>query len=183
MFRHLKLPPQGLRYACSALWFQPPVTRWLYAFKFHGDFHYAKALATLLAAQVIAVYRAEKLQLPEVLIPVPMAASRLRERGYNQATLIAQEVATLLGIPLLSVGRHQGLRTSIHALNAADRKKALEGAFACNHAISHQRVALVDDVLTTGATVDAFAQCLGKRRRIIDCWTVAFTPPPLASLA
>jgi ComF family protein len=99
----------------------------------------------------------------DVVVPVPLHRQRQRERGYNQAALIARPLAKLLGLPYKSV-----LLTRIRPrpdkqiLTLEERWKSVRGAFATRPGthIDNQRVLLVDDVLTTGATLDSCAKTL-----------------------
>lgn len=102
---------------------------------------------------------------PDFLAPVPLHPSRERERGYNQAALLAHELGNLAGIP---VPRRALLRVrptppQVGAPNAAAREAAVAGAFRCNNlSLRGRSVMLVDDVCTTGATLNACAVALLK---------------------
>lgn len=136
--------------------YAPPLSDAIVRFKYEGRAELASRLARLLA------HRLEELELPAstVLVPVPLHPRRLASRGYNQAALIASELSQLRHLPceprLLmrtrdteqQVGKARGARLS----NAS-------GAFALRKAGPH-RVVLVDDVVTTGATVRACAETL-----------------------
>ena len=123
--------------------------------KFHGDTR---------AAALLAPYMAGAADLPDaVLVPVPLGPRRERERGYNQALLLAALVGRLRGFPVLDglkrvreTSRQSGLATN------ADRRKNLEGAFALKpgFACPGRPVLLVDDVRTSGATALACARAL-----------------------
>ena len=99
---------------------------------------------------------------PDALIPVPLHPKRRRERGYNQAELIAEELARLTGIP---VEKKLLLRT-VHTqpqrrLSAKERKNNLKNAFQMSKKIVQlEKVLLIDDIYTTGSTVDAAAEVL-----------------------
>ena len=116
---------------------------------------------------------------PDLLIPVPLHASRLRERGYNQALELARPLAQALTIPL----RHDVLlrtRATLAQANldAKARRKNLRGAFAIvENAALPQHVVIVDDVMTTGATLRECARVLlraGVSR--VDVWALARAP-------
>jgi len=101
----------------------------------------------------------------DVIVPVPMHRARLRERGYNQADLIARPLAKRLGLPLQSYllvrtkPRPDKLR-----LTMRERWRTVRGAYAMHEGarVDKLRVLLVDDVLTTGATLDACSRALRK---------------------
>ena len=99
----------------------------------------------------------------DVVVPVPLHADRRRERGYNQAELIARPVARLLGLELGSYLLVRKVpRPPLLLLTRAERWKSVRGAYAIREGIrvDNLRVLLVDDVMTTGATLDACARAL-----------------------
>ena len=97
----------------------------------------------------------------DLVVPVPLQRKRLQQRSYNQALLLAREVARIRGLPLNS-----NLLIKIRAtesqqeLSASDRIKNLRGAFQLQEKLSGQRILLIDDVMTTGATVATCSQVL-----------------------
>jgi ComF family protein len=99
----------------------------------------------------------------DVVVPVPLHPSRLRERGYNQAEMIARPLARLLGIPFQSylLVRTRPRPDKIK-LTRRERWDTVRGAYAMHPAaeVDKLRVLLVDDVLTTGATLDACSRAL-----------------------
>lgn len=102
------------------------------------------------------------------LLPVPLAPERLAERGYNQATLIARELVrhfdAVIGVPELRVDVDAAVRVRETAvqqrLNWVERRRNVRGAFAVTRAFDGETVLLVDDVLTTGATLNELARVL-----------------------
>jgi ComF family protein len=97
----------------------------------------------------------------DCVVPVPLSAARLRQRGFNQATLLAEYVAPSLGADLADVLRRENRAAQVR-LDAARRTTNLAGAFACRDParVAGKNVLLVDDVVTTGATVSACASTL-----------------------
>ena len=97
----------------------------------------------------------------DALIPVPLHPGRLRERGFNQAFEIARPVAAATGLPLLIRGIQRQANTRPQSLLAArHRYRNMRGAFRTRRGLEGMNVAIVDDVITTGATVNALAASL-----------------------
>jgi ComF family protein len=98
------------------------------------------------------------------LVPVPLHPSRERDRGYNQSNLLAQCLATQVGISVIAKGLRRTRVTAVQMeLNAAQRKENVSGAFACaDERVRGARVIIIDDVCTTGATLEACAVALLK---------------------
>ncbi len=98
---------------------------------------------------------------PDVIIPMPLANARLRERGFNQAQEIARHVAKLTGIPLLPRACRKVRDTAPQAaLPWKERAKNVRKAFVCDEDFAGRHVAVVDDVMTTGATLNELARNL-----------------------
>ena len=128
-------------------------------FKFRGDPGWAGALAALLrntAGMAAALAEADR------VLPVPLSAERLRERGFNQAALLAQHLAGPKADNATLLRLHATEAQS--GLPRAERLRNLRGAFAVEptriEAVGGKRVMLVDDVMTTGATLQAAAEAL-----------------------
>ena len=137
--------------------YAPPLDRLILALKFRGELAAARPLGLLLADRVATLLR----PLPEVLVPVPLAPRRLAERGYNQSQAIAVADGRRLGLPvapwLLSRVRETPAQSR---LPLSRRRENLAGALRGHPAAAGRRVALVDDVMTTGATAHAAALAL-----------------------
>lgn len=158
--------------ACYAYAF--PVDRLLGRFKFGADFAAGRWLARRLADRVAGLPR------PDLLVAPPATPARLRERGFNQAVLLGQAVGTQLGVPFaLTALRRRGDAPPQRALGARERRRNLEGAFACAVGLEGRAVAIVDDVVTTGSTAHAVAHALRSAGAASVCvWCAARTPPP-----
>jgi ComF family protein len=153
---HGKTPLVGLR---SAARYGGPLQPALHRLKYKRDI----ILADTLARELAEAWRAYALPAWTVM-PVPLSAERLRERGYNQAALLARGLADLAGLPFQS----SGLRRIRHAhsqvgLPAEARRANVRGAFAADRRlVAGRRFILVDDICTTGATLAACAEALDE---------------------
>lgn len=131
--------------------------------KFHGRFSIGRALGHLLAQRLAPRYGATP---PDALLPVPLHTARLRMRGFNQSLEIARQLSHHLHIPVVR-GYCERVRASVpqRGLSAAARKKNVQGAFrlvpeAMKNTPHH--IVIVDDVVTTMATVQAIAYLLKR---------------------
>lgn len=165
--------------------YQPPWDELVTRLKSAHEVDLVPALARLLLAAVRqAGSSGAAADTPACVIPVPLRPARLRARGYNQAALLAQPVACACGLPVLgqALVRVRDTRTQ-HGLDRAARLRNLRLAFevpaAMRPMVSGQRIALVDDVMTTGATLEAAAlalKCAGAAH--VQAWVLARTPAP-----
>jgi ComF family protein len=168
-------PPFDATVAAVAYAF--PVDRLLHAFKYHGRL----ALAEWAASSILVERERHRCAyLPDRLVALPLAQERQRERGYNQAYEIARAIGARLRVPLLAKGAKR-VRASPPqaALPWSERAKNVRGAFACDVDLAGLRVAVVDDVMTTGASLVEFAKALrGAGAARVQSWVVARTLPP-----
>ena len=121
-------------------------------------------VATRLARLMFATQQREPTNGANLIIPVPLHSSRERERGFNQAAVLARELARLSKLPLDEHSVIRRVHTERHraGMDARARRESVANAFAVRHtdAIAAKRVLLIDDVFTTGATVSACAAAL-----------------------
>ena len=152
-----------------------PLDRLESRFKFGGDLAAGRVLSSLWQRESCPV------PLPQQLLSVPLHGSRLRQRGYNQALELARPLARHLRLPLcidaLQRTRPTGAQTE---LDAVGRRRNVRGAFALREGVTlPAHVALLDDVMTTGATL---AECTRMLRRAgvlrVDVWALARAPSP-----
>ena len=175
--RCLHAPPPYLR-AQAAFVYRFPVDRQLPRFKFHADLAAGALMATLLH------WSLDPEEAPQALLPVPLHRARLRQRGYDQALELAKSLSRAAGVPLLAQRLRRARRTQAQTqLGAVARRSNVLGAFTlATGPPLPAHVALVDDVLTTGATASECAQLLlaaGVER--VDVWAVAVAPAPTPS--
>jgi ComF family protein len=121
---------------------------------------------------------------PDRIAPVPLHLARWRERGFNQATELARPLARRLGVPLDErlVARRRAT-PPLWRLGPADRRRLLAGAFEARRDLTGLRIAVVDDVLTSGATADALARELRRAGAArVEIWAVARASGPRAAV-
>ncbi|SFF59650.1 comF family protein [Fontimonas thermophila] len=166
--------PPPFDQAWAALRLEPPVQHWIHALKYRADLAQAPLLGTLMCAQLAR----RAAPLPQLLLPVPLHAIRLRRRGYNQALEISRVLAHGLSIPL-AIRAAERIRPTEDQIgqSAAARRRNMRDAFAINGRLDGLHVALVDDVMTTGATFASLARaCRAAGAVRIEVWAAARTP-------
>ena len=158
----------------APLVYQYPVAEMLQSLKYRQMLAYAAPLAKYLSEIVRQAYIYDRW--PEVMIPMPLHTSRLNERGFNQAGVIARHLSSLLSIP---VKHHLTNRVKptppLTNLSAKARKRVLSGVFDAG-VVNFDHVVLIDDIMTSGASVEAVCRTLQKSGvRRIDVWCIART--------
>lgn len=152
----------------------------IHSFKFNGRRPFGKVLGQIAGAQL-----AQQLghTTPDWLVPIPLHPERLKQRGFNQALLIAQQISSATGIPVLSTLCRRTENTATQStLPKSKRSDNVTGAFSLVQPqldrvlqqAPHPHIAIVDDVITTGATIQALTQLLleaGVHR--VDCWSIS----------
>ncbi len=121
-----------------------------------------RALAPLMAG-LLCDYLVENAIPADILVPVPLHRKRLRDRGYNQSALLAGELGRLSGLPVVASGlvRHRYAAPQARSAGVSERQKNVAGAFTCaDDRFQGKRVLLIDDVSTSGATLNACAGAL-----------------------
>lgn len=189
----LPLPSHGL--VCGACLKKPPSfskveVPWRYAFpidslitrfKHQARWPLGRLLGELLSQHLLHAFD-EGLPRPDLLLPVPLASRRQRQRGFNQAAMLGQWLSTALQLPRQDAWLQRVLDTPAQQqLDAATRKRNLRKAFALasESAVAGRHIALVDDVLTTGATAESLARLLNKAGAArVDVYCLARTPKP-----
>lgn len=147
-----------------------PVDRMILGLKYGRRIDWARVLGERLATRIAASNSTV-----DMIIPVPLHRRRLRERGYNQSLELARPVAARLGLPLGLRGVTRARATPPQTgLSATLRRRNVRNAFDVTRDLDGRRIAMVDDVMTSGATVDAFARRLKRAgAAYIEVWVVA----------
>ena len=158
----------------APLRYEFPLSAEIHALKFSRRRSYGRALGLLLAEHLRT--RAET-NLIDTIVAVPLHRRRLRERGYNQALEIARPVAAELRIPLLIAGITRSLPTRPQAeLDLRERQTSVANVFSVSRNLCGRHIAIVDDVITTGATVNSLAGALlSAGATEVYAWSVSRT--------
>ena len=171
----------ALSLCVSAGWYQGDLREIIHAYKFEGQRQLSSALALPLAEQVRRHYGGAF----DLITWVPVSPKTLKARGYDQSRLLAQALAEALdkpAAPLLRKERHTPAQSSLSS--PADRRSNVAGAFAPTDpsAIAARRILLVDDVFTTGATLEEASRVL-RQAGAVEVMGAAFcrTPPAAKS--
>lgn len=162
--------PPSFDTAFALLAYREPVRHLVHALKFHRQYPHARLLGALLADALTG-----RIDVPELLIPVPLHTSRFRQRGFNHSAEIAREVSRRLAIPLDTrvVGRSRATPPQV-GLSAVERARNVKKAFALRGSFPARHVAIIDDVMSTGSTVNELAGTLRKGgAERIEVWVCA----------
>lgn len=168
--RCLRRPPQ-FDHCFTPYQYRDPVAHLIRGLKYGQRLSHARLLAQLM----VQGWEQAGESKPDLLVPVPLHGSRLRERGFNQAVELARPLARVLGVPLdLTSCMRQRATEHQTGLDAAARRRNLRDAFRLYRPITAAHVALIDDVVTTGSTGGELARLL-KRAGVarVDLWAVA----------
>lgn len=166
----LRRPP-AFDNTLAAFSYDFPIDRLLHAFKYAGNLALVDVLAQPLARLV------EVQPKPDLLLPMPLHPSRLKERGFNQSLEIAKPISRWLDIPLAACACRRTRDTPTQTgLKLRERRRNVRGAFACDLDLSGKSVAVLDDVMTTGATLEEISRALRRSgATTISAWVVART--------
>lgn len=166
----LKHPPYFKR-TVAVYAYAFPLDKLVQAFKFSEKLYLAQSLGDRLAQCVVVR--------PDCLVALPLHPLRLRERGFNQSSQLAHRIGHQLNLPVLPLACQRVRNTASQSLlPLKGRGKNMRKAFACTSAVAGKHVAVVDDVMTTGATVNELARALLNAGAIeVSVWVVARTLP------
>lgn len=151
--------------------FEEPLRSLLHQFKYHSGLYLASFLSHLIFQSIH-----KQSVMPQCLIPVPMHPQRIKLRGFNQAAVLTQNLAKKLKLPYDLSSCQKIINTEPQAsLDKTERQKNLRHAFRCKE-MPYQHIALIDDLLTTGSTVNELARVLKKAGvQRVDVWCCART--------
>ena len=177
-------PPQD--HSIALFKYEAPIVQLISQLKFHQQLSHGRLLGELLAQHLADFYQQSENSahhLPEVIIPVPLSKQRFIERGFNQADRLALPVAHKLKLPIFRQCYERTANTQAQlSLPAKERKKNIRGAFKQIERLilkgkPVQHVALLDDVITTGATLEELTKTI-KAGGVdkVTLWSLARTP-------
>ena len=158
----------------AAFTYEFPATVLIQGLKYQGNLACARPLAAGMADAL------EAEPYPDLIMPMPLARARLADRGFNQAMEISRRIAAVFGLDISSdICRRTREGSPQAILPWKQRASNIRGAFSCESDLNGKSVAVVDDVLTTGATLNELAMTLKSRgaREVIG-WIAARTPAP-----
>jgi len=161
----------------AALSYEFPVDRFVTALKYRHKPEFARVLGDLLTIRIQEQIARPDYRLPDAIVPVPLHPLRLLQRGFNQSAEIARWVAMTLQLPrdgrLVRRARNTPAQTS---LSRTARLANMHRAFQLTAPVKGMRIALLDDVITTGATITALADLLKRAGALeIQVWAAART--------
>jgi len=147
-----------------------PIDRLVQTLKYQGNLPVARLFGAALALRVTG-------RAVDVVAPMPLARQRLRDRGFNQAVEIARATVGRSNVDVAVVRRVRETASQAD-LPYDERARNVQGAFACGRTLHGRRVAVVDDVMTTGATLAELAGILKRAGAAwVENWVIARTPP------
>lgn len=153
--------------------YEYPLNAILQQYKYGNKLIVAELFGKLLADSISPA------SLPDVIIPMPLHPHRLRERGFNQAVEIAKVTGREMKLKLdASICRRTRLSPPQASLPLKQRVKNMRNTFVCDGQLGGLKVALIDDVMTTGASLNALAATVKKAgASTVECWVLARTQP------
>lgn len=159
-----------------------PLDRLLQHYKYRESLHLANTFASLFIDKKLSNALATRQNTnPKIdrIIPMPMHSIRLKQRGFNQALEISRLISRHTQIKLDYTSCQRSINTPPQAgLPLAERIKNIRGVFNCQQNLHGQSIAIVDDVMTTGASLNELAKTLKQKGAAhVECWVIARTLP------
>jgi ComF family protein len=165
-------------YACSLFRYEDDIIRLVHQLKFAQKIGIARSLGEMLLLWLQVKMPALEEQ-PDCLLPVPLHSARWRQRGFNQSVEIARVIARKLAIPIEQNAVIRQRKTiSQTGLNAPQRQKNIRGAFYVASEIKAKHILIIDDVMTTGSTVNELARVL-KKNGVVRVGVLSVARAPL----
>ena len=163
-----------------ALWhYQAPIAQLISGFKYNRRYSFGNTLAIIMADSIVSAHLHGEMYRPspDLIIPTPLHWYRRLRRGFNQSEQLACVLSERLNIPMLRAIKRRKATPPQQSLNAQQRKNNLRKAFEVTDDIRNLHVAVVDDVMTTGATATEISHCLlDAGAREVEIWCLARTP-------
>lgn len=161
----------------APLRYEQPLDEYIHALKFLRQRRMGRALGLTLRDHL---WGHETIERIDALVPVPLHGTRLRQRGFNQALEIARPIASATRVPLLSTAITRQVDTRPQtSLAASDRSTNMKAVFSARRRLDGMTVAIIDDVVTTGATVNALGRALLRAGASeVHVWAIARALPP-----
>lgn len=161
--------PPTYTVARAAFRYAPPIDRLILGAKYGQRLDWAALLGRRLARAM-----SQRASSVDLLVPIPLHRSRLRERGYNQSLELARPVAKALGIEIRNNMQRIRATSSQADLSREERQRNVRDAFVASQRVAGRRIAIIDDVMTSGATAEMAARCLLKAgAKNVEVWVVA----------
>lgn len=165
--------PWRIKYCLSPFIYQKPIIQLVADFKYREKLAVGRSLSLLLAQHIMARYSIN--QLPEIIMPMPLHNSKLRERGFNQSLEIARTLSIALKIPIkTNLSKRLHPTESQVGKNISARNSNVYRAFSYQATHPYKSIAIVDDVLTTGASARSLANAMPKNIQL-HLWCLART--------
>ncbi|MBI2802405.1 MAG: ComF family protein [Gammaproteobacteria bacterium] len=164
-------PPRGVDALHAAFRYEFPIDRLIQQAKYRGDLAAARCLGHLMARRATTFCTAD------CMVPVPMPWPRVLRRGFNHAEEIAYALSEKCDLLVsLKTLKRRGWQTPQKSLSALARRENLRSAFSATESLAGRYVIVIDDVITTGATIAAAARALRKAGAVrVDAWVTAIT--------
>lgn len=172
----LKIRPH-FNHTVSPYLYQKPLSTLLFHFKQQGDFYTGKALSELFSQKIKQYYLQQHRPYPDLITPMPQHWKKQRERGFNHTVFFAHDISKKMRIPIFkNVKRIKG-GLEQKELNRKTRLKNLQNSFSISQSLNGEHIAIIDDVMTTGATANALAETLKKAGAgQVTIWVLSRTP-------
>lgn len=170
--------PKSYQLTVCPLLYRHPVDRLILQFKDHQPRTLGRALLPLMLESLGRIYGTAN-PWPHLLVPVPCHWRTRLRRGFNQAHVLADMLAGATGIPVKPLLQRRGAARPQKTLDRKTRLTNLKQTFFCDARLKGECVALVDDVITTGATAELISRCLLQAGAAeVHVWALARTPKP-----